>query len=186
MQADSFSALALWLQATPGSGYLHLVLGISLLSLLVAVLFSRYVLRQDTGTAAMQRISNAIRQGAEAFLHRQYKTIISLAIVLALIIFVGYFFGKGQSTLAIRMTISFIAGSLCSLAAGYFGMWVSIRANIRTASAARSDLNRALQIALRGGAVTGLGMVALSLLGVGGLFWLFDGLNNPHQVPFQI
>lgn len=186
MQADSLSALALWLQATPGSGYLHLVLGISLLSLLVAVLFSRFVLRQDTGTAAMQRISNAIRQGAEAFLHRQYKTIISLAIVLALIIFVGYYFGKGQSTLAIRMTISFIAGSLCSLAAGYFGMWVSIRANIRTASASRSDLNRALQIALRGGAVTGLGMVALSLLGVGGLFWLFDGLHNPNQVPFQI
>ncbi len=186
MHPEPLLPFALWLQADPGSSYLYAVLLISLLSLAVAVLFSRFVIRQDTGAPGMQKISNAIKQGAEAFLRRQYRTISSLAVLLAFIIFVGYFFGKGQTTLAVRMTISFVVGSLCSLAAGYFGMWVSIRANIRTASAARSDLNRALQIALRGGAVTGLGVVSLSLLGVGGLFLLFDGLHNPNQVPFQI
>ena len=183
-------ALALWFQAGAlaeiGPGYLQVVIAISLLSLLVAVGFARWVLGQDTGTAQMQKISNAIRQGAEAFLRRQYTTIISLAVALAVIIYLGYFFGKNDPSLAVRMTISFVVGALCSLAAGFCGMWVSIRSNIRVASAARSDLNRALQIALRGGAVTGLGVVALSLLGVGGLFWLFDGLANPKLVPFQI
>ncbi len=177
---------ALWLQAGAGSGYLQVVLLISVLSLAVAALFSRYVIRQETGTAQMQRISNAIKQGAEAFLRRQNTTIVALALVLAIIIYLGYFFGRGDTTLAARMTISFIVGAVCSLLAGFSGMWVSIRSNIRVASAARTDLNRALQIALRGGAVTGLGVVALSLLGVGGLFWFFDGLNNTKEVPFQI
>jgi len=183
-------AFALWLQAgavdKAGHGYLYLVLGISLLSLAVAFLFARYVLRQDTGSPEMQRISDAIRQGAEAFLNRQYRTIVALAICLAIVIYAGYLLGKNDATLAVRMTISFVMGAICSLAAGFCGMWVSIRANIRTASAARTDLSRALQIALRGGAVTGLGVVALSLLGVGGLFWLFDGLNNAKVIPFQI
>src|SRR5579884_2593081 len=169
-----------------GASYLAAVIGISVLSLLVAAFFSRYVLGQDTGTAQMQKISNAIKEGAEAFLRRQNKTIIILALVLAVIIYLGYAFGKGDATLALRMTISFVIGSLCSLAAGFSGMWVSIRSNIRVASAARSDLNRALQIALRGGAVTGLSVVALSLLGVGSLFWIFGGLDNPEQVPHQI
>jgi K(+)-stimulated pyrophosphate-energized sodium pump len=183
-------AYALWLQAgaldQSGPGYLYLVLGISLLSLLVAYGFARYVLRQDSGSPEMQKISNAIRQGAEAFLRRQYTTIVTLAVVLAVVIYLGYFLGTGKATLAVRMTISFVMGAICSLAAGFCGMWVSIRANIRTASAARTDLNRALQIALRGGAVTGLSVVALSLLGVGGLFWFFDGLSNVKDVPFQI
>ncbi len=180
----------LWLQtgAIDGAGplYLYLVIAISLLSLLVAFGFARYVLGNDTGTPQMRKISDAIRQGAEAFLHRQYRTIISLAVVLAIVIYLGYFFGKGNASLAVRMTISFVVGALCSLAAGFCGMWVSIRSNIRVASAARSDLSRALQIALRGGAVTGLGVVALSLLGVGGVFWLFDGLAKPKDIPFQI
>jgi K(+)-stimulated pyrophosphate-energized sodium pump len=180
----------LWLQTggVDGAGplYLYLVIAISLLSLLVAFGFARYVLGNDTGTPQMRKISDAIRQGAEAFLHRQYRTIISLAVVLAIVIYLGYFFGKGNASLAVRMTISFVVGALCSLAAGFCGMWVSIRSNIRVASAARSDLSRALQIALRGGAVTGLGVVALSLLGVGGVFWLFDGLAKPKDIPFQI
>ena len=169
-----------------GVAYLAVVLGISVVSLLVAVGFSRYVLAQDIGTAQMQKISNAIKEGAEAFLRRQNKTIILLALVLAVVIYFGYAFGKGDPALALRMTISFVIGSLCSLAAGFSGMWVSIRSNIRVASAARTDLNRALQIALRGGAVTGLSVVSLSLLGVGILFWLFGGLENPEQVPNQI
>ncbi|MGE5567974.1 MAG: sodium/proton-translocating pyrophosphatase, partial [Rhodospirillales bacterium] len=168
--------LALWLQAgavdESGANYLHLVIAISILSLAVAFLFARWVIGKDTGTAEMRRISDAIRQGAEAFLHRQNTTIITLAVALAVIIYAGYAFGKGDTTLAVRMTISFVVGALCSLAAGFCGMWVSIRSNIRVASSARRNLNEALQVALRGGAVTGLSVVALSLLGVGGLFWI--------------
>ncbi len=182
--------LALWLQASESAGsgqqYLVAVLGISILSLLVAAGLSKYVIGQDTGTPQMRKISNAIKQGAEAFMKRQNRTILSLALVLAIIIYLGYWFGKGDSTLAVRMTISFVAGALCSTLAGFSGMWVSIRANIRTASAARNSLNKALQISLRGGAVTGLSVVALSLLGVGTLFWAFDGLTNPTEVPTQI
>ncbi|MBI3696695.1 MAG: sodium-translocating pyrophosphatase [Acidobacteria bacterium] len=172
--------------AESGQNYLILVLGISVLSLLVALLFSHYVLSQDSGTAQMQKISNAIKEGAEAFLRRQNKTIVVLALALAVVIYLGYSLGKGDATLAFRMTASFVIGAVCSLVAGFSGMWVSIRSNIRVASAARSDLNRALQIALRGGAVTGLSVVALSLLGVGILFWLFGGLENPQLVPHQI
>src|SRR5947207_5939708 len=183
-------ALALWLQASESTGsgqqYLVAVLGISILSLLVATGLSKYVISQDTGTPQMQKISNAIKQGAEAFLKRQNQTILGLALVLAVIIYLGYWLGKGDSTLATRMTISFVSGALCSTLAGFSGMWVSIRSNIRTASAARGSLNKALQISLRGGAVTGLSVVALSLLGVGVLFWAFDGLNHPRDVPTQI
>ena len=185
-----FLAPALWLQTggptENGQEYLLAVLGISILSLAVAAALAKYVIGQDTGTPQMQKISNAIKQGAEAFLKRQNRTILMLSLVLAIIIYLGYFFGKKDSTLAMRMTISFVAGALCSTLAGFSGMWVSIRANIRTASAARNSLNGALQIALRGGAVTGLSVVSLSLLGVGVLFYAFDGLNNPTAVPSQI
>ncbi len=169
-----------------GQGYLSLVLAISVLSLGAAFLLARYVLAQDNGTAAMREISDAIKIGAEAFLRRQYRTIILLAAALTVLIFLGYQFGKGDSVLARRVTVSFVAGAVCSLIAGFSGMWVSIRSNIRVASAVRTSLNRALQIALRGGAVTGLSVVAMSLLGVGGIFWAFGGLDDPKTVPFQI
>ncbi len=167
--------------------YLVTVLAISVLSLAVAAGFAKYVLSQDTGTKEMQRISNAIKEGAEAFLRRQNRTIVVLALVLAVVIYAGYRFGKpDEPALAVRMTMSFVTGAICSLLAGFSGMWVSIRSNIRAAAAARTDLNKALQIALRGGAVTGLSVVALSLLGVGGLFFLFDGMSAPEKVPHQI
>jgi len=182
---------ALWLQATEpavqnGQDYLLAVLAIALLSLIAAGLLAKYVIRQDTGTPEMRKISDAIKEGAEAFMARQNKTILLLSLAVAVAIYLGYFFLKGDAVLARRMTISFIAGALCSTLAGFSGMWVSIRSNIRTASAARTSLNKALQIALRGGAVTGLSVVSLSLLGVSALFFLFDGLNNPTQVPNQI
>jgi K(+)-stimulated pyrophosphate-energized sodium pump len=162
-------------------GFLLLVIGVSLLSLLVAVLLARYVLSQDQGTSEMQAISNAIKEGAEAFLRRQNTTIVLLALVLAVVIFVLYAFVRSHhsfdpiataSGLAFWITLSFLLGAACSVFAGYVGMWVSIRANIRTASAARTSLNKALQIALRGGGVSGLFVVAMSLFGVGGLYWL--------------
>src|SRR6266850_3129310 len=172
---------------------LPLVLAISVFSLLVAGFLARQVLAADTGTAEMRAISDAIREGAEAFLRRQYRTIAMLAAVAAVVIFGFYFYNRevkniaemGQGT-AWKVTLSFLVGALCSALAGYIGMFVSIRANIRTASAARTSLNRALQIALRGGAVSGLTVVAMSLLGVGGLFLAFGGMEHYQHVPLQI
>jgi K(+)-stimulated pyrophosphate-energized sodium pump len=172
-----------------------LVIAISLFSLLFAVYLARYVLRHDVGTDKMQEISNAIKEGAEAFLSRQNRTIISLSAVLAALIFVLYAFVRTASPadpvaplqMAFWTTLSFVLGALCSVIAGYVGMWVSIRANIRTAAAVRSSLNEALRIALRGGAVSGLFVVAMSLLGVGGLYaWLESLGHDPQKIPFTI
>jgi K(+)-stimulated pyrophosphate-energized sodium pump len=169
---------------------LYLVLGISLLGLAFAVALARDVLRRDTGTAAMREISDAIRQGAEAFLRRQNRTIATLAIALGLLIYLLYFFVRnpnphdpaGAGDLALWTTLSFLLGAACSVASGYMGMWVAIRANIRTAAAARSGMNGALQSSLRGGAVSGFFVVALSLLGVGGLFALVRAVGVTDDV----
>jgi K(+)-stimulated pyrophosphate-energized sodium pump len=172
---------------------LPVVLGISVVSLVVAALLAREVLGAPTGKPEMKEIADAIRQGAEAFLARQYRTIGALAVVAALAIFLFYYLNRnvaniaqmGQST-ALRVTFSFIAGAACSAIAGYIGMFVSIRANLRAATAAMTSLNRALQLALRGGAVSGLSVVSMSLLGVGGLFYFFGGMNDYEHVPLQI
>ncbi|HEY1372440.1 MAG TPA: sodium/proton-translocating pyrophosphatase, partial [Candidatus Binatia bacterium] len=124
------------------------VILVSFASLLFAVFLARYVLSKDTGTPAMQTISNAIKEGAEAFMARQNKTIVTLAVVLAALIFVLYGYVRAPSPadpvpplqMAFWTTLSFILGAACSLIAGYIGMWVSIRSNIRTASAVRSSL----------------------------------------------
>src|SRR3972149_1004305 len=169
---------------------LVLVLGISVISLGFAGYLAKYVLNSDTGTSAMQDISNAIKEGAEAFLKRQYSTIIMLSIVLAVLIFILYWFAKGDHDMAWRTTVAFLFGAGCSALAGYIGMWISIRSNIRTASAVRSSLDRALKISLRGGAVSGITIVAMSLLGVGILFTLYGGsADDPEvvkRVPFLI
>ena len=171
------------------------VFAVSFGSLLFAVYLARFVLRSDSGTQAMQEISNAIKEGAEAFLARQNKTIITLAIALAVLIFVLYGFVRTPNPadpvpplqLAFWTTLSFVLGALCSVIAGYIGMWVSIRANIRTAAAVRTSLNQGLRIALRGGAVSGLFVVAMSLLGVGGLYTLLQAMgHDPQKIPFTI
>jgi len=164
-----------------------LVLTLSVLSLLVAVGLARWVLKMDNGTPEMRTISDAIQEGAQAFLKRQYRTIALLSVVVGFVIFVIYEWLRAPSPndpheisrvwLALATTISFFFGALCSGIAGYVGMFVSIRANIRAASAARTSLNRALQAALRGGAVSGLFVVAMSLLGVGGLYAIVHGLT---------
>ena len=172
-----------------------LVIAISCFSLLFAVYLARHVLQKDMGTARMQEISNAIKEGAEAFLSRQNRTIILFAAVLAVLIFILYAYARAPSPadpvpplqMAFWTTLSFVLGALCSVIAGYVGMWVSIRANIRTASAVRSSLNDALRIAMRGGAVSGLFVVAMSLLGVGGLYALLNALgHDPQKIPFTI
>src|SRR5881409_3237030 len=172
-----------------------LVIGISCFSLLFAIYLARYVIQREMGTANMQEISNAIKEGAEAFLSRQNRTIITLSALLAVLIFVLYAYVRTPNPadpvppveLAFWTTVAFVLGAACSVIAGYIGMWVSIRANIRTASAVRSSLNQGLQIAMRGGAVSGLFVVAMSLLGVGGLYALLEYLgHDPQKIPFTI
>ncbi|HEX4988071.1 MAG TPA: sodium-translocating pyrophosphatase [Candidatus Binatia bacterium] len=172
-----------------------LVITISCLALLFAVYLARHVLQHEMGTEKMQEISNAIKEGAEAFLSRQNRTIILFSTVLAVLIFLLYAFVRTPSPadpvppvqMAFWTTFSFVLGALCSVIAGYVGMWVSIRANIRTAAAVRSSLNEALKIAMRGGAVSGLFVVAMSLLGVGGLYYLLEALgHDPQKIPFTI
>src|SRR5439155_160071 len=153
-----------------------------------------YVLRQDNGTPDMRKISDAIQEGAEAFLRRQYRTIGLLSIALGVLIYLLYaFFRKPHPdepaavTLALTTTLSFLFGAFCSGVAGLVGMYVAVRSNIRTASAARSSLNKALQIALRGGAVSGLFAVATSVFGVVLLYSVLDALHfEPTKIPLMI
>ncbi len=169
-----------------GRMYLWIALGVGVLALVAAMLLARAVIASDTGTSEMRAISDAIREGAEAFLKRQYRTIGAIAVVIAVALFFGYRVSPRTSPYALKTVVSFLVGAVCSALAGYTGMYCSIRANIRTASAARTSLNKALRMALRGGAVTGLVVVALSLLGVGSLFLFFGGLQHPEQVPYQL
>jgi K(+)-stimulated pyrophosphate-energized sodium pump len=176
---------------------LALIIGISILTLVFALLLARWVMARPRGTPEMRRISDAIQQGAEAFLARQYRTIAGLAIVVAILIYVGYAFLRRPNaadpvseshSLAIYFAVSFILGALSSGIAGYMGMWTSIRANIRVAAAAMSSLNGALQVGLRGGAVAGLFVMAMSLLGVSGLFAIVSalapaGMTSAQWVP---
>ena len=172
-----------------------LVMLISVLSLAVAVYLARQVLAADDGTPQMQEIAGAIKEGAEAFLRRQNRTIFVIGLGVAALIFVLYAFVRPPTAhdpttpfnMALATTLAFCFGALCSGVSGYIGMFVSIRANLRTASAVRSSLNRALQLALRGGAVSGLFVVAMSLLGVGGLFVLLRAFGVAEEkIPLLI
>jgi K(+)-stimulated pyrophosphate-energized sodium pump len=166
--------------------WLWIALGVGALALVAALVLAKIVLSHDTGTAEMRVISDAIKEGAEAFLARQYRTIGIMAVILAVAVYLGYHASPRTAPVALKTVIAFLVGAICSGLAGFTGMYVSIRANIRTASAARTSLNKALQAALRGGAVTGLVVVALSLLGVGALFLFFGGLTHPQEVPYQL
>lgn len=185
------AAVCLWqtVPATPSLSdetFLWIALAAGVLGLLGALLFARSVLASDAGSPEMQAISDAIREGAEAFMLRQYTTIAVLAVVIAVLLYVGYHMAARTAPYAAMTVISFLIGAVCSGFAGYTGMYVSIRANIRTASAARSSLNRAIQTALRGGAVTGLIVVSLALLGLGILFLAFGGFRHPQEIPYRL
>src|SRR5436309_10572031 len=128
---------------------LPLVLTISVLSLIVAGFLARHVLSADTGKPEMRAISDAIREGAEAFLKRQYRTIAMLAVVAAAVIFAFYYANSGVKNIAEmgsgtawKITLSFVTGALCSAVAGYIGMSLSSRANNRSAAAAMTRRNR--------------------------------------------
>ncbi|MGZ3679369.1 MAG: sodium/proton-translocating pyrophosphatase, partial [Ktedonobacterales bacterium] len=154
-----------------------------------AFFLARWVLSNDTGTPEMRKVSDAIFAGAQAFLRRQYQTIALLAAVAAIAIGVLLALVTGGSNPAltgIKTAIAFLIGAFCSGVAGYIGMQVAVRANIRTASAARRGLGDALMVSLRGGAVSGFLVISLSLLGVTVVYLLFGGLSDPINTPVTI
>jgi len=141
-----------------------------ILALLYALWLAFSVSRAAAGEKKMQDISAAVREGANAFLKRQYMTLAPIVLVLA----AAMYFLIGQST-----AIAFVAGVICSALAGYLGMQVSVRANVRVAEAAKKGLNPALSLAFQGGAVTGMALVGLGLLGLAGLYTFFGGNLAP-------
>lgn len=164
--------------------WIGFVLVVSAASLVVAGLLGRKVMAADAGTEEMRGVAAAIREGAHAFLLRQYRTVAVLAAVLAVLVFLLYR-DKGAA-LAGKSAAAFALGAACSAAAGYWGMFVSIRANVRVASAARTSVDRALRLALRGGAAAALAVVAISIGGVAALFVVFGGLASPREVPCEL
>src|SRR5713226_6295937 len=170
------------------SNYIIVPIVVGLLAVAFAGYLASYVLRKDTGTAAMQKVADAIFKGAMAFLNRQYRTIAILAVVAAIVVSgVLYLLGTGDKlSLAWHTAVAFLIGALCSGVSGYIGMYVAVRSNSRTASAATRSLGEALMVSLRGGAVSGFLVVALSLLGVSLVFTAYGGLTNPDVAPSLI
>ena len=170
-----------------------------LIAVLLTVYFTWDVLRRDKGSAKMQEVAGMIYEGAVAFMKRQYRTIAILAIVAAVII--GAVLAALSHTdingdavvdnsdklgLGWRTAVAFLAGAAASAIAGIIGMTISVKANLRTASAAQRSLKEAIVVGLRGGAVSGFLIVALSLLGVTGIFYAFGGNSRPDIAPFLI
>ena len=164
--------------------------------MLFAIYLARDVLSRDTGTDEMQAVAGTIFEGAVAFIRRQYTTIGVLALVGAVVIGIVITIFETRevadteifgSELGFRTAIAFLVGAACSMASGIIGMYISVKANVRTASAARRSLVEAVQVAMRGGAVSGFLVVALSLLGVYGIFVAFDGFAaSGTRRPFLI
>jgi K(+)-stimulated pyrophosphate-energized sodium pump len=174
-----------------------IILPAGLIAIAFALFLARDVLRRDTGTKAMEDVAATIFEGAVAFIRRQYSTIAVLALVVAVALAVLISVAETASVadtstfgaaLGIRTGIAFLVGAACSMASGIIGMFISVKSNVRTAAAARRSLVEAVQVAMRGGAVSGFLVVSLSLLGVYLMFAAFGGLNpdTVKDAPFLI
>lgn len=155
---------------------------VAIIAIVFAIVLVKYIFKQELGNSKMQEIAQAIKDGAMAFLKRQYKTIAVLAIIVGILL---SFVTRGDSIFNWHTLIAFITGALCSGIAGFIGMYVAVNANIRTAAGAKHSLNRSLTIAFRGGAVTGLAVTTLSLIGVSALFLLFGAFQGTPEAVKQ-
>ena len=155
--------------------FLKLAVAASGISLLFVVYLVRYVLAQSQGTPHMERLSTMIQEGASAFLRREYVYVIAVSAVVILF-FVAIGFYKPDLGLNWRTAVAFTGGALASSAAGFLGMYIATRANARTTAAAESrGVVGALEVAISGGAVMGMGVVGIALLGLAVVYWLFEG-----------
>ncbi len=145
-----------------------IALGSAGLAVIYGLILIWQIMKADVGSKRMQEIAGAIQQGAKAYLNRQYKTVSLIAIILAAILW----FALGYKT-----SIGFLIGAILSASAGYIGMNVAVRANVRTAQAASKGMKPALLLAFRGGAVTGLLVVGLGLIGVAGYYWITKDIS---------
>ena len=151
----------------------------SLIGLGFALWQRNFVMAQDAGNETMQRISGAIQRGAQAFLSREYRAIGILVVIITLVLVVlSTLEGSGMS---IWTAVAFVCGALASGLAGYIGMYIAVRANVRTTQAASHSLNQGLRVAFASGTVMGTVVVSLALLGVSVLFVLLTGQLPPQQ-----
>ncbi len=144
-----------------------------LLALLFTYLRAQWVARQDPGTDRMKRIAGYITDGAMAFLRAEYSKLVWFVVAVALLL--AYQGGSGGAETSAWIGLSFVVGALCSALAGFIGMKVATKANVRTAHAARTSLASALTVAFRGGSVMGMGVVGLGVLGLSSLFFVYHG-----------